>query len=187
MMMGCELALARTRLVQHERGFTLTELMVVVTMVGILSMIGVASFRKQIFASKSNEAANVVQAIRAAQESYRSENQSYMNVSTPGRWYPATTFGQTAYEWHQTSHGDYAAWQRLNVLVTQGVQFRYQVNAGGPGATLPTLQIADPGWPTPNEPWYVVQARANYDGNSVYCDAVASSFNGELYIQNEGE
>ncbi|HET9959369.1 MAG TPA: type II secretion system protein, partial [Polyangiaceae bacterium] len=75
------------------RGFTLTELMVVVTLVGVLATIGVASFRKQVMASKSSEALSVVQALRGAEEAYRSENQLYLNVSTNGVWYPLDAQG----------------------------------------------------------------------------------------------
>lgn len=165
----------------------MTELMIVVVLVGILATIGVASFRRELAASKSTEAASVIQAIRGAEETYRSENQRYFDVSaTTNRWYPATTFGGVLH-WEQPTHADYNRWRRLGAPVTQPVQFRYRVHAGGPGATLPTLTVPSVVLPTPTEPWYVILARADADGDSVYCDAIAASFNGELFLQNEGE
>jgi prepilin-type N-terminal cleavage/methylation domain-containing protein len=177
------------RIRARSRGFTLTELMVVVTLVGILATIGVASFKKQAMASKSNEAASVIQAIRGAQESFRAENQIYLNVSASGAWYPSDKYGETAYNFQTDTHADIAAWRLLNVRVTRLVQFRYRVNAGAAGTALPALNIAgSPGWPNPpTEPWYVIQARADFNDDKVYCNALASSFNSEIYIENDGE
>lgn len=175
------------RAAAHSRGFTLTELMVVVTMVGILATVGVASFRREVSASKSVEAAAVVQAIRAAQESYRAENQRYLDVSTSGEWYPANSFGQRYYAWEQASHADLTRWRALGANVTQSVQFRYKVTAGVPGQTMTAVSIPGFSYGVATEPWYVIQARADYDSDGVSCDAVASSLNHELYVQNEGE
>lgn len=174
-----------------SRGFTLVELMVVVTLVGVLAAIGIASFRKEIAASKTTEATAVVQAIRGAQETYRSENQVYLDVTTnSANWYPSNVFGEVRQNFRidPASHTDGLAWAALNVSVTQPVQFRYLVDAGGPGVAPPALVMPDP--PTlaaPPDPWYLIQARANYDGDSVFCDVVAWSHSREVYVQNEGE
>lgn len=171
-----------------ERGFTLTELMVVVVLVGILATVGVATFRRELAASQSSEASSVIQAIRGAQESYRAETQRYFDVSgSEDRWYPVNSFAGGRYHWQQPGHIDYARWRRLGASVNQPVQFRYLVHAGAPGGTLPTLQVDTITLPTPTDPWFVIQARADADGDSVYCDVVAASFNGELFIRNEGE
>ncbi|HLV66422.1 MAG TPA: prepilin-type N-terminal cleavage/methylation domain-containing protein [Polyangiaceae bacterium] len=171
------------------RGFTLTELMVVVSLVGILAMIGIASFRKEVRASKSVEVASVVQALRAAQETYRAEHHVYLNASASGTWYPSTSIDATARSWQHgyTTHADGARFRELNAQVRYPVVYRYRVNAGVAGGTLPTLEIDDPGWGTPREPWYVIQAKADADGDGVFSRAVASSFTGELYLENEGE
>ena len=43
-------------------------------------------------------------------------------------------------------------------------------------------------WPNPaTEPWYVIQAQANADGDSTFAYFVASSYNTEIYSENEGE
>lgn len=173
----------------EQRGFTLTELMVVITLVAVLAMIGVASFRKQVSASKSTEAMTVIQAIRAAQEAYRAENQEYMDVSSAGNWYPVDSFGPHAIGWAASyaSHEDGPAFQSLNVVVTQPVQYRYLVHAGGAGDALPTPNVSLPAWPAATGPWYVIQARADVDSDGVYSNAIATSFSQEVYLDNEGE
>jgi type II secretory pathway pseudopilin PulG len=163
--------------------------MVVVTLVGILSSVGVAAFRKQVAASKTTEAASVVQAIRAAEEAYRAENQGYLNVSSPGAWYPRSGQGAVVATWDQKSHQDLTGWQRLGARVTQPVQFGYQVNAGRAGEKLPALGIDDKSvnLGTPIDAWYLIQAHSDYDGDGVYCNVLANSFTPELYIEHEGE
>lgn len=163
--------------------------MVVITLVAVLATIGVAAFRERATASKSVEAVAVIQAIRAAQESYRAENQEYLDVTEPGNWYPSSTFNSTAIGWaaNYSSHPDGPEMQALNVVVVQPVQYRYLVNAGGAGSPLPTPIVTLPAWPTPTDPWYVIQARANVDGDSVYSNAVATSFSSNVYLDNEGE
>jgi prepilin-type N-terminal cleavage/methylation domain-containing protein len=171
----------------RPRGFTLTELMIVVALVGTLAAIGVASFRRELEASKSSEAAAVIQAIRAAQEAYRAENQRYLDVSgSREQWYPVNAF-DGKHAWINEAHPDYAAgWKRLAAPVTQPVTFRYLVRAGMPGSNFPTLPGAvNLGQAV--DPWYVIQARADADGNGIFCDAIATSLNNELVIRNEGE
>jgi type IV pilus assembly protein PilA len=176
------------------RGFTLVEMMVVVMMVGILATIGIVSFRKEVAASKASEAASVIQAIRAAEEGYRAENQVYLNVAPPGSlsssddWYPSKNFGAVKRNWDYPSGPNYALWSRLGARVTQPVQFGYQVNAGRAGDTLPTLKLSNP----PNlgkatDLWYVIQARADADGDGVFCNVAATSMSQEIYFENKGE
>jgi prepilin-type N-terminal cleavage/methylation domain-containing protein len=171
----------------RPRGFTLAELMIVVALVGTLAAIGVASFRRELDASKSSEAAAVIQAIRAAQEAYRAENQRYLDVSgSTERWYPVDSFDHQRHPWINESHPDAERWRRLAAPVTQPVTFRYLVRAGMPGTNFPALPVAV-NLGAAIDPWYVIQARADADKNGVFCDAVATSLNNELVIQNEGE
>ena len=37
------------------------------------------------------------------------------------------------------------------------------------------------------DPWYLIEAKGNVDGDDVDTLIVASSLNGELYIENEGD
>ncbi len=174
---------------RKQAGFTLAELMAVVTIVGLLAVIGVASVRKHIFSSRSVEAAGVIQSIRAAQERWFAETRSYLNVSaTMTSYYPMATPGKQKYAWDRPTGTDYANWQLLNPTVSGPVQFGYTTRAGAPGVTPPTLNITGaPAWTAPVEPWYVIQATGDTNGDSVFSLFAASSFSPELYSEKPGE
>lgn len=180
---------------RKNRGFSLVEMLVVVMITGILAMIGVMLFRKYIGSSKGTEALSVIQAIRAAEESYLAENHTYLSVSTAdgGKdWYPNVTPNQARYAWAQPLHHDYANWQFLAPVINRPVQFGYLVYAGGSGVAMPQLLI--PGAPTYNTPtddWYVIQAEGDTDGNGKFAQYVTASASnqasGQIWSQNEGE
>jgi len=134
------------------------------------------------------EAGIVIQSIRAAEETYRGENQVYLDVSKANGWYPSDSYGENPRSFAAPGHADYAKWRQLGVQVQQPVKFRYLVNAGSPDGKLPDLHISGkaPAWKM-TDPWYVIQARADYDGDGVFCTALASSLNHEVYVEQEGE
>jgi len=163
--------------------------MVVVALVAILAMVGIAAFRKEVSASKASEVTAVIQALRSAQEAYRAEHQQYLDISGLNAWYPTATFGSTAIPWsaNYDTHTNGAKFKALGAAVQHRVQYRYLVNAGAAGATLPTPIVSMPAWPAVGDPWYVIQARADVDSDGVYSNAIATSFNGEIFLNNEGE
>ena len=192
---GCGVLRAEYR-VRPARGFTLVELLAVVTITGVLAMVGVTIFRRYITSSKSTEALAVLQAIRAAEESYAAENHSYLNVSATGgpnpesgtNWYPNLTPNTTRLEWHVASHADLANWQALAPVVTRGVQFGYLVNAGIAGKAMTVPQTASkPTFSVPTQDWYVIQAKGDTDGNGVSTLYVATNATTEVYSEHEGE
>lgn len=173
-----------------RRGFTLVELMIVVSIVGVLATLAIVGYRKYIESSKVGEAIYIVQSIRAAEESFRAETMTYLNVSTSGTFYPrATGFDNSKYSWVQAGHVDYQRWMTLGVTSDGPVQFGYMVSAGAAGqavnVAVQTAQV--PNWPNPTtEPWYVIQARGSLHGTgSDDTIMLGSSFTGELYWENE--
>lgn len=134
-----------------ERAFTLLELMTVVAIVGVLATLGLVAYRKFIASAKSSEAIYMVGAIRAAEESYRAETLTYLNVTAAfDKFYPhaATVPGNMKLAWDAPTHPDYAAWRQLGARPDGPVYYGYKVAAGLAGAVPPALDIAaSPTWP----------------------------------------
>ena len=173
-----------------HRGFTLVELLVVVAITGILATIGTMLVRKHFKLAKTTEASALIQAIRVAEESQRAESGTYQNCSvTAGTpWYPAAPDGMQ-HAWKQPSHADWDRWKQLDVSRPEGTQFGFLVRAGSPANPLPIPQTTDkPTWPAaPADPWYVIEAAGDRDRDGTFSRLLAASFNGELYVENDGE
>lgn len=173
----------------EARGFTLTELMVVVVITGVLAALAFASLRKQVNAAWHAEGSAMVQSIRAAQERWRSEHMLYLDVSTPDAWYPANPRAD-----HEAMHPFYFAtpgghidqleWLALRPAAPGPVRFGYLVNAG-PGGTPMTVPSA-PGtpvtWPANNNDWYVIQAIGETDGDGDCIYMRTSSLQQNIYV-----
>jgi Tfp pilus assembly protein PilE len=172
------------------------ELMVVVSITGILAALGFASLRKHVTAAWGAEAQTMVQNIRAAEERWRSDHMMYLNVSTAGAWYPvdstlaANKGKQRAFYYPpgDTTHADSASWLALRPTATGAVRFGYLVNAGVAGATMTALSSGPAvTWAVPPDNWYVIQAMGDMDGNGIASSYRASSMSGEVFAVNPGE
>jgi type IV pilus assembly protein PilA len=171
--------------------------MVVVVIMGILATLGFASLSKHVSAAWGVEAMNMVQSIRAAEERWRSEHMTYLNVSTdPQGWYPVDpsvvsnrrTEHAFYYEPGSTAHADANNWLLLRPTTPGPVRFGYLVNAGHPGTAM-TVPSGGPSvtWPAPPDNWYVIQAIGDTDGDGTLSYYRASSLDSEVFTQNHGE
>jgi prepilin-type N-terminal cleavage/methylation domain-containing protein len=194
--------LLQSRRTRAVRGFSLVELMAVVTIIGILAALGIAVLSKRARESNVTNAIVVVKAIGVAQEIYRAQNQVYLNVSSSNSaWYPRATIrgNQRASFWNAGADTETARWRRLAPDVRQPVQFGFLANAGlpsnspdtAPSSFLATDFVGRVELPTgigsDAEPWYLIQARADADNDSVPCGVIAVNWTPQILTFNDGE
>jgi len=181
---------------RQARGFTLVELAVVVTIIGILSVLAVAGYRKLVMSSHTSEATEMVNAIKVAQESYHAETGQYANISAGlglGALYPqATPSGTTGTAWGGScgTCADPAAWQKLPVHASGVMRFGYATVAGPVSQALPAPPISQVTFPTNTQlsgDWYIVTAWGDMDNNGIYCTVVGVSWQRDLFVNNDGE
>lgn len=177
-----------------EAGFTLVELMVVVAIVGVLGAIATYSVTKYIQSTKTSEAAGIINSIRGAEEMYRQDTFVYYDVSEGSfaKLHPSTTPGSFKRSW--AGDGDSPETSRrfrqLGVAVAAPVYYSYGVVAVDTGASFPTppTQKQDFGLAgTASEPFYMVVAKGNVDGDGIFSYLVTNSLTNEVYVENEGE
>lgn len=172
----------------RRRGFTLIELLIVVAMIGVMAALAIVGYRKYLNSAGTSEAKAVIQSIRGAQESYKAETLQYLDVSsTMTSWYPDAANDKKR-SWVRAAGPNYANWQTLNVTTDGPVRFGYAVKAGLAGGTVPATLITPAiTWPSPVEPWYVVQAAGDRDNDTKLAVFVSSSFSGEIFAQDDTE
>ncbi len=161
--------------------------MVVVVMVGVLATLATIGVRKYIFASKTSEAINMIGSIKAAQEAYKDETFSYLNVSSSlTSYYPADPDNEKRQWGGSGANAD--KWRALGINADTAVQFGYACVAGGASDSVPQPGTAHTfTYPTPGGPWYVVKAVSDFDENGIQGIFVSSSFTTEIYSENDGE
>ncbi len=192
-------SLVLVRRVEKLRGFTLVEMMIVVVLVGILSTLAVVGYRKLVQASHISEAQQMVQDIRAAQESYHSETQQYANVSKSlTDYYPlAHPDGATVTAWGAQCANCFTGmnWAMLPLHVDGPVRFGY-ATVGGAANTVPAAlagaaTVVVNGKPLtfpPTSPvdWFIVAAGCDLDkdgkvGTFVY----TTSWSNQVFVDEE--
>ncbi len=184
MKRASSLALLRRR----ARGYTLTELMLVVTMVGILSALAMVGYRKYVDSARISEPLSVIQGIRSAQEEFKDKTMAYLNVSG-AEYYPRNTFDGKKMNWSNPGHADHLKWQTLGVSVAGTVRFGYKVNSGNAGVavSVPIEYKTPPNFGTPTNPWYVVQAKGDPNEDGKPTVLLATSFSSGVAYNEDQE
>jgi len=182
---------SRSKRTAARRAFTLVELMIAVAIIGILAVLAIVGFRKYLNAAHSSEAVNIIGAIKAAQESYRAETLSYLNVSTTlDTFYPRADPNDRKIGWGGPGN-NVDKWRILNVDTGGPVLYSFATIAGLPNQAVPTAAIKTVQKPTfpaaPVEPWYLIQAVGDVDNDNVNFYAIASSFTADVYMENDDE
>jgi prepilin-type N-terminal cleavage/methylation domain-containing protein len=175
---------------RNAAGFTLVELLTVVTIVGILAAIAIILVNRHFRTSKSIEAISIISSIRTAQEAHRAETGSFLNVTRTGLWYPKTPDGDAklSFALADGAHVDAPRWRQLGVSRTDGTRFGFRAYAGNPGPVNVTLATTGLTFGDAPDQWYVIEAGGDLtDSSAALSLYVASSFNSELYVENEGE
>ncbi|MBI5515928.1 MAG: prepilin-type N-terminal cleavage/methylation domain-containing protein [Deltaproteobacteria bacterium] len=154
----------KTRSRRRLGGFTLTELMIAVVILGVLAAVASAGYGSYIRRARASEARTQLAAIAARETAYRSEFGVFCGAGRSG--VPTTTGISNA--WPTATPGQNAdfnasaptQWAELGFRPSGRVRFRYVVVPGAPGAT-------PPGETSPaGDLWYVAEAYSDLDGDS---------------------
>ncbi|MET0385436.1 MAG: prepilin-type N-terminal cleavage/methylation domain-containing protein [Polyangiales bacterium] len=156
----------------RSSGFTLMELMTVVTIVGILSAVAIPTFSNYIYKARTSEATDFLGVIRLREESYRSEFGVYCTTLASGGNDPASLTNENMVPNPSTTRANTRPfvstdqWRQLGARPTGPVRFGYGVAAGSP-ADLSNVQSM--GWTSANiDFWFVARAVGDLDNDSTY-------------------
>ena len=140
---------------RRNRGFTVTELMVAVVILGVLASLAIPSFTSYIYKARVAEATNFLGKIKQRQESYRNEFGQYCAVdgSSWGSWNPSTIPGIDPVGWESTTE-----WDQLGAAPDGPVRFQYATIAGFPGDSPPSGTNLDD-----DDHWFVARAQGDLD------------------------
>lgn len=193
-LMSLERAYRRAARRAKTPGFTLVELMIVVAIVGVLGALATYSVTKYIQSTKTSEASGVINSIRGAQEMYRQDTFVYLDVSEGsfGNLHPSKKPGSFKRSWK--GDGDNAETSRrfreLGVTVDAPLYYTYGAVAGKTGDSFPTPPTDKKAFGLPStatEPFYVIVAKGDVDGDGTFSYLLTHSLTNEVYIENEGE
>jgi type IV pilus assembly protein PilA len=187
----------RTRVARARRAFTLVELLIAVAIIGVLSTLALVGYRRAITRARLGEATSMIASIATAQERYRGEFGTYLNVSgTLGHRAASTTLCPTPEAlrkktWAPAGCTGGASWSALAVQNAGALYYGYSTTAGLAGAApadnVPTSSgnVAWPAATAITRDWYVITAAADTDGNGRWSTVMAASWTNDILVDDD--
>ena len=140
---------------KRNQGFTITELMIAVVIMGVLATLAIPTFTSYIYKARVTEASNFLSEIKQRQESYRNEFGQYCAVSGAdwGTYNPSTIPGMDPVVWTSTTN-----WDQLGASPDGPIRFQYATVAGFPGDAVPSGTNLDN-----DDHWFAARALGDLD------------------------
>jgi prepilin-type N-terminal cleavage/methylation domain-containing protein len=148
----------------RQAGFTLLELMVVVTIVAILAAVALPNFTSDSRRAKGDaEVGAFFAELKVREEQYQTEVGKYLSTgASETATYPLTVTAAA-----QNLGTLPATWQTLKVRTPESqVRCGYVVIAGLPGDSPGTMATTTFGYTAPSKNWFYILAHCNLDGDS---------------------
>ena len=154
---------------KRNHGYTITELMITVVIIGVLATLAIPTFTSYIYKARVTEATNFLGKIKQRQESYRNEFGHYCAVDGTdwGTWNPAAIPGEDPVVWASTNE-----WRQLGASPNAPIRFQYATIAGFANVDTPP---ADTGLDD-NDHWFAARAQGDLNGDG-------ATFYLEIYSQ----
>ena len=142
---------------KRNQGYTITELMITVVIIGVLATVAIPTFTSYIYKARVSEAVNFLSKIKQRQDSYRNEFGRYCPVSGNdyGIWTPATIPGDEPAVWVGNDE-----WRQLGASPDAPIRFQYATVAGEPGEAVPTDTGLNNG-----DHWFAARAQGDLDAD----------------------
>ena len=140
---------------KRKQGFTVTELMIAVVIIGVLATLAIPGFTSYIYKARVTEAVNFLGEIKQRQESYRNEFGQYcaVNGNDWGTYNPTSIPGIDPVTWTSTTE-----WDQLGASPDGPIRFQYATVAGLPGVSPPSDTNLNS-----NDHWFAARARGDLD------------------------
>jgi len=175
--------------------------MTVVAIIGILAVLAIVGYRRWVRTSYMAEAQNMLQNIRAAEETFKSEAGGYLNVSGTldlNYTYPAATPGAFKSAWGGAcvSCVTSSSWSQLAVEPKGPVAYGYAVVTDNSGASAPngssvtaatSKMTNQPNYSALTAPWFVVEALGDINGDGIFTRLTSASGTNQVVVDGEGE
>lgn len=167
---------------RRSRGFSLIELMIVVSIIAVLATIAGVAFGKYARAAKAKQASAMLLAIAGAQ----TNEDPYVGSGTSFSFCPPLPLvGARITTWPTACES--SVWLTLGIPRPNQSRYAYSISAGGASDTCAMGGIYCASV-TNGERWWVAVAHGDLDGDGVRSTFITSySMNGAIYTNNEFE